>query len=53
MPAIGDVTSGTTSARNTLPGGVPRDVSASGPFTAFPATLTNAGTGITRYIVAR
>ncbi len=53
MPAIGDVTSGTTSARNILPGGVPRDVSGSGPFTTFPATLTNSGTGITRYIVAR
>jgi hypothetical protein len=55
MPSIGNIGSlAATSARNILPGGVPRGISGSGaPFAAFPATLTNNGTGITRCIVAR
>jgi hypothetical protein len=55
MPSIGNIGSlAATSARNILPGAFPRGISGSGaPFAAFPATLANNGTGITRCIVAR
>lgn len=54
MPAIGNIGSlSGTSARNTLPGGVLRGINGAGaPFTAFPSTLTNNGTGLSRCIVA-
>jgi hypothetical protein len=54
MPAIGNIGSlSATSARNILPGGVPRGVNGGSGLSAFPATLTNAGSGISRCIVAR
>jgi hypothetical protein len=42
-----------TDARSTLPGGVPRNVHGGPGLSAFPATLVNDGTGVTRSIVAR
>lgn len=38
---------------NVLPTGVPRGISAGHGFSAFPSTLTNKGTGLTRCILAR
>ena len=53
MPAIGNIGSlGATSGRNILPGGVARGINGGSGQSAFPATLTNAGTGISRCLVA-
>jgi Collagen triple helix repeat (20 copies) len=54
MPGIGNLGFYlNTSARSILPGGVPRGFYGGAPFTAFPATVTPAITGISRCIVAR
>lgn len=54
MPSIGIIgIQGATEARNTLPGGVARNVHHNLNLqSAFPATLVNDGTGISRCIVA-
>jgi len=54
MPSIGIIgIQPTTDARNTLPGGVARNIHEGNGLSAFPATLANDGTGISRCIVAR
>jgi hypothetical protein len=53
MPTIGIVGSqSATSARTTLPSGTPELIHVSG-VSAFPATITNTSSGITRCIIAR
>jgi hypothetical protein len=54
MPSIGNIGSlASTSARNILPGGVARGINGGSGMSAFPATLTNGGSGISRCILAR
>ena len=53
MPSIGNIGSlGATSARATLPSGIARGINGGSGLSSFPTTLTNAGTGISRCIVA-
>jgi len=54
MPSIGNLGSlPSTSARNVLPGGIARGVNGGAGMSAFPATLTNNVSGISRCILAR
>ena len=54
MPSIGNVGFDTaTDARGTLPGGVLRNLHAGPGLSAFPATLVNSSTSISRCIIAR
>jgi hypothetical protein len=54
MPSIGNLGSlASTSARNVLPGGIARGVNGGAGMSAFPATLTNNGSGLSRCILAR
>ena len=54
IPKIGIVTSNASilTGANLLPSGQPREVGSGTGFSAFPATLTNKGSGLTRCIVA-
>ncbi len=53
-PSIGIIGFNTaTDARGTLPGGVARNVREGSGLSAFPATLVNVGTSISRCIIAR
>jgi hypothetical protein len=54
MPSIGNLGfDATTSARNSLPGGAARGLNDGPGLTAFPAILTNSGTGVSRCLIAR
>jgi len=54
MPAVGNYGFNlATSARSTLPGGVPRAFYQGPGLSAFPATLAGNSSGILRSIVAR
>ncbi|HZT84343.1 MAG TPA: hypothetical protein VE984_02840 [Gaiellaceae bacterium] len=54
MPKIGIVASNAAvlTGANLLPTGAPREVGGGTGFSAFPATLTNKGSGLTRCILA-
>ena len=54
IPKIGIVASNASilTGANALPSGVPREIGGGTGFSAFPSTLTNKGSGLTRCIVA-
>jgi len=54
IPRIGIVASSASvlTGANVLPGGLPRGIGSGSGFAAFPATLTNKGSGLSRCILA-